>query len=399
MNGDCVHILLVEDDDGHVGLIRRAFKSRPEEVDLAVAGSLHEAQSHLDRRNPDLLLADLRLPDGSGTQLLPSEREKRDFPVIVMTSFGDEQAAVSAMKAGALDYVVKSNTTLGDMPRIVERALREWENICERKRAEAELARHRDHLEELVEERTSELARANQKLLLEIAERKKAEQALREERRFLKQMLDLQEQERKLVAYEIHDGLAQHLTGALLQLQTASQMEDRNNDKAKKLLETGLNLLSESVDEARRLIGGLRPPILDELGIVAAVEYLVCEQEKHMGPSIEFAHDVAVDTLSPLLKTSIFRIVQETLNNARRHSQSERVRVELSMVGENVQIEVRDWGVGFDPDGIAEDRHGLQGIRERARVLGGHATIDSKTAEGTRIVVQLPILESDVALD
>ncbi len=396
MSTDSVHILLVEDDAGHVGLIRRAFKSRPQPVDLTVAGSLREAQEYLDNQNPDLLVADLRLPDGSGTQLLPSEWDKRAFPVIVMTSYGDEQAAVNAMKAGALDYVVKSNTTLGDMPRIVERALREWEHISERKRAEAELAKHRDHLEEIVEERTSQLAKTNQTLLQEIADRKKAEQALREERRLLKQMLDLQEQERKLVAYEIHDGLAQHLTGALLQLQTASQMPDRNSEKANTLLETGMNLLSESVDEARRLIGGLRPPILDELGIVAAVEYLVCEQEKHIGPKIEFTHDPAMDSLSPMLKTSVFRIVQETINNARKHSQTETLRVELSLGDNNVRIEVRDWGIGFDPANIAKGHHGLQGIRERARVLGGHATIDSTPGQGTRIVVELPIIESEV---
>jgi len=117
----------------------------------------------------------------------------------------------------------------------------------------------------------------------------------------------------------------------------------------------------------------------------AALDYLVCEHEKRAGPKIKFGHDLAIDSLPPPLKTAVFRIVQETLNNAERHSRSDRVQVKLSLERNGVRIEVRDWGVGFDPESIRENRHGLQGIRERARVLTGSVAIDTTAGKGTRV--------------
>ena len=139
MDKQMIHILLVEDEDAHVKLVRRSFESHANLIRLTVAGSLKEARICLAESLPDLVIADLVLPDGRGIELLPAEDEERLFPLVVMTSYGDEQIAVEAMKAGALDYVVKSATTLADMPHIAERALREWSHIIERKKMEAEL--------------------------------------------------------------------------------------------------------------------------------------------------------------------------------------------------------------------------------------------------------------------
>ena len=266
-------------------------------------------------------------------------------------------------------------------------------DITDLKRTEEELTAHRDHLEELVQERTSELAKANQRLLEEIAERKRAEEAVEEERRLLRQLLDFQEQERRLVAYEIHDGLAQQLTGALLQFQAFGQLRDRSPDEAQKAFDDGLDLLRESVNEARRLISGFRPPVLDESGIITSIEYLICEQQKRDGPEIEFLHDIRADRLASPLETALFRIAQEALANACRHSTSDTVRVELTEQRGRVHLEVRDWGIGFNLEKVGKHSSGLQGIRERARLLGGRATIDVARNKGTRVAVDLPLLE------
>ena len=146
-----VNILLVEDDEGHAGLIRRAFQSRAPQVNLNTAATLQEARDYLAQSTPDLLIADLVLPDGLGTELLTADAPQHGFPAIVMTSFGNEQAAVDAMKAGALDYVVKSKATLGDMPRIAERTLEHWENLIRRKRAEAELRKSQAFLQTVID--------------------------------------------------------------------------------------------------------------------------------------------------------------------------------------------------------------------------------------------------------
>ena len=231
----------------------------------------------------------------------------------------------------------------------------------------------------------------------DVTERKAAEAALRKEQRFLRHLIDLQERERKLMAYEIHDGLAQQLTGALFKLQSLDAVREQQDfSSARKVLDDVQRLIRESADEARRLIGGLRPPILDEAGIVAAIEYLCAERRQSGQFQIEFAHQVQFHRLSAPLEVALFRVAQECLTNACRHSQSLSIRVELSRLENGVRLSVQDWGVGFDPHEVKGQRFGLRGIRERVRLLGGTADIDSAPGKGTTITVELPLAEGDI---
>lgn len=134
-----IRLLLVEDEEAHAVLIERTFQEQAPPVHLTVARNLFEARNHLHAFTPDLVITDIRLPDGSGIELLTQGIHRPPFPIIVMTSYGDENMAVEAMKAGALDYVVKSEATIIDMPHVTERALRQWHEITERQRAENEL--------------------------------------------------------------------------------------------------------------------------------------------------------------------------------------------------------------------------------------------------------------------
>ncbi len=142
-------ILLVDDDQDHIELVRRSFESRNEDTILSFARSLGEARENLKNSTPDLVIADLRLPDGDGTELLSGNGSEGALPVVILTGHGDEQAAVDAMKAGALDYVVKTTATLADMPRAAKRALREWNHIVERRRTEAELRKSEHRFRDL----------------------------------------------------------------------------------------------------------------------------------------------------------------------------------------------------------------------------------------------------------
>lgn len=139
------HILLVEDEEAHVELIRRAFESGNDSISLQVVRNLRQARASLKKSLPDLTIIDLLLPDGKGTELLHNGLPE-SHPIIIMTSHGDEQVAVEAIKSGALDYVVKSEATFADMPHIVNRALREWEHIRRRQRAEQALEQSRERL-------------------------------------------------------------------------------------------------------------------------------------------------------------------------------------------------------------------------------------------------------------
>ena len=138
-NHPACHVLLIEDDEGHAELIRRAFLKHKKEYRLTITGSLADARTIIDRDLPDLILADWLLPDGKGIEILPTDRDAITIPVIIITSHGNEELAVEMLKAGVVDYIVKSESSFKELPHIAERALRDWGNIVQRKRVEEAL--------------------------------------------------------------------------------------------------------------------------------------------------------------------------------------------------------------------------------------------------------------------
>ncbi len=125
-NNRRINLLLVEDSASSAAMIRDSLMKIPGELSLTVATSIAEANSWLDDNTPDLAIVDLNLPDGKGTVLLPFDKNRAHFPIIMMTAAGSEVEAVEAIKAGAVDYLVKTHEVIGDLPRVVERALRQW---------------------------------------------------------------------------------------------------------------------------------------------------------------------------------------------------------------------------------------------------------------------------------
>ena len=139
----------------------------------------------------------------------------------------------------------------------------------------------------------------------------------------------------------------------------------------------------------------MRPPILDDSGVVAAIAYLCSEHRQNDGPQIELVHDVNFNRLDPPLEVALFRIAQEGLTNACRYSQSPKIRVELSQFNNHVRLTVQDWGVGFDSLGVKGESFGLRGIHERVALLGGSASVNSTPGKGTTITAELPVIEAD----
>ncbi len=220
---------------------------------------------------------------------------------------------------------------------------------------------------------------------------KATEHALVHERNLLRRLLAIQERERQLISYEIHDALAQYLVSGLMHLQACQQ--HGGPPEMTRELEEGIRLVQSAAEESRRLIGGLRPPALDELGLAAAVESIVDDARADI-PDVAFAHDLPPDRLPESTETSVFRIVQEAIANARRHSLARRLRVDLAWIEDRIRIVVEDDGRGFDPAAIPEDRFGLEGIRQRSRLLGGEPRIASAPGTGTTIEVTIPVSQA-----
>lgn len=269
-------------------------------------------------------------------------------------------------------------------------------DITQQKRATDELAQHRDHLDDMVMQRTAELEKVNQHLRREIDVRMRAEEAILQEQRQLRRLLDTQERDRRLAAYEIHDGFIQPLAAAKMFFECQLRLlREQLDPAARDGFEQGLRLLNQSIDEARRLISLQRPMVLDDSGLLLAIDYLVAAVAKQGDMEIEYSRDVQFERLPAPLETAIFRIIQEGLANTQHYSQSDRVRLALIQREELVRVEIEDWGIGFDPSGVPESHFGLEGMRQRARLFGGHIAVDSAPGKGTRITVEMPVLNGD----
>jgi len=186
-------------------------------------------------------------------------------------------------------------------------------------------------------------------------------------------------------------------------LQLGNALADRTRDpeQAGTALKKGLDELAAAIAEARRVIEGLRPATLDDLGIVMTLRQFAEESHTACGCQLEFTASPPDLRLSPPVEITAFRIAQEAITNARKYSGTQRMRVALTLEDGALTVEVRDWGCGFDPHAVVEGRSfgdaqgrgvGLTGMRERARLLGGECIIESAPGAGTTVRATLPLL-------
>jgi signal transduction histidine kinase len=241
-------------------------------------------------------------------------------------------------------------------------------------------------LEHKVAERESELAGARGEL---------AEQAAQLQR-LLAATVRVQEEERARIAIDLHDGSNQLITGALFEIQAAREsLLGRRGKVTLAKLETAKDLLRQIEAENRRIIAGLRPPMLDTQGLIPAVKWLANNYRASHG--VEYALHVRGEPtrLAPNVETAIYRIVQETLSNVAAHAQAMHIEIRLDFAPAWLNVVVEDDGVGFDPEHVQRtmpEQLGLIGMRERAQRIGGRLEVRSLPGSGTRIVLDLPLL-------
>jgi signal transduction histidine kinase len=209
-------------------------------------------------------------------------------------------------------------------------------------------------------------------------------------------LLGTQEEERRRVAYEVHDGLAQVAVAAHQNLQAFARRHAPESEKGRRELDLILKQVRATVSDARRVIANLRPTALDDLGLAAALS-LEVDRLVEEGYRVNFEEYLGTERLPAEMEIALFRVAQEGLTNVRKHSGTQLVSIELRRLDGEVRLEIRDFGRGFDPTapeilgGGPGERVGLAGLRERVGMLGGELEIEGRPGAGTSIVATIPL--------
>ena len=239
----------------------------------------------------------------------------------------------------------------------------------------------------------------------DMTERKQIEMALKEsekqQRLLSSQVLQAQEDERKRIAQELHDGIGQYLNAIKYRVEhlILTHFDGERDPQSNSSFEKVIPVIQGAIEEIRRICMALRPSTLDDLGILATISWFCREfQTTYSGIRIKQKIQVEEQQIPALLKTVLFRIIQEALNNIGKHSQASQIRLNLAQKDHHLHLDIRDNGVGFDLkntfslDGFTRGM-GLAGMKERAKLSGGSLTILSQPGKGTRIQAAWPLGE------
>lgn len=358
-------ILVVEDTPASLELLAQLLVQAGYTVRPALEGrmALRSAQAS----PPDLILLDVRMPGIDGYEVcrrLKADERTRDVPVIFLSALREAGDKLKGFALGAVDYVAKPYQP---------------EEVLARVRTHIELRHLQSRLEERVGERTAQLQAAQASL-------HESQSRLQELAGFLQ---TVREEERSGIARELHDELGQALTALRIDL---GWLRDRCGQLAPPLVERtegAYALVERTIAALRRISEGLRPGMLDVLGLAAAIEHHVNQFHERTGIACTLAlSDEEFDIGEPLA-TAIFRVVQESLTNVARHAAATRVAISIDDDADEIRVGIEDDGCGFVTSG-ARKTFGLLGMQERVKILGGRIDIASQPGQGTRIAACLP---------
>ena len=225
-----------------------------------------------------------------------------------------------------------------------------------------------------------------------------------------KQLLGLkiikaQEEERQRVARDIHDGPAQMMSNVVLKAEICERLIDSDPDKARMELQNLKKIMRDSLQDVRKIIYNLRPMSLDDLGLVPTLQRYVLTFQEETGISVSFITKGSQPELKPVISLTVFRIVQEALNNVAKHAKANTVVMQLEFLDENLRLFVYDDGVGFDTARLNERNEdvssgfGLVSMRERIELLGGDMRISSEPGKGTRLNIIIPFTREEEVSD
>jgi signal transduction histidine kinase len=346
----CLRIVLIEDDEDDFLIIRDLLSGlTPMQFKLEWIKNYDAGLEAISNTPFDVCLLDYRLGNRDGLELLRKASAMGcKMPIILLTGDGSYEIDLQAMRMGAADYLPKNEISASILDRSIRYAITTW--------------RSKNELRELS----------------------------------LK-LLSIQEEERKRVASELHDSIGQTLSAIKLRVEMALEHINRGDYTiASSHLEQFIPILQRSIEETRNIYMGLRPLMLDSMGLFAALEWLRREcMQLYPQRHIELETGVTEEEIPERLKVNIFRIAQEALNNVAKHSKAEWVDISLSKNANGIDLVISDDGVGMDLDLILRTSTagslGLTGMRERAELTGGSFSIESSPGEGATIRACWPL--------
>ncbi|MGA2226714.1 MAG: response regulator [Syntrophobacteraceae bacterium] len=345
-----LRIIIIEDDEDDFFCIHNLLSEMTQMKFMPVWVSSYDTGLNAIFNNSfDVCLLDYRLGEHDGLEFLHEVRAKGcKIPIIFLTGAGNYEIDLQAMSMGAADYLLKNEISAS----ILERSIRYAVTI----------------------------SKSNNEL-----------------RSLSSKLLTIQEEERKRLAAELHDSIGQTLPAMKFRIEMVLKLRDEGDcSTALNHLEQFVPILQRSIEETRNIYMGLRPPMLDNVGLLATLEWLRQEcmklyPERH----IELEAGLAEEEVPESLKVNIFRIAQEALNNIAKHSKAEWVDISLLKNGGEIEFVVSDDGVGMNLDLIlqtsAAKSLGLISMRERTELTGGSFSIESVPGEGTTIRACWPI--------
>jgi PAS domain S-box-containing protein len=275
------------------------------------------------------------------------------------------------------------------------------QDMTGRHEKERTLTKEKERLELRVEQRTAVLARTNKELRSEIAERKRIEEqhkiSLQQLRALAARLQSVREEERTLIAREIHDELGQACTAIKMDLALIGRKATKRQDRLRAKVASAIQLVDNMIGSLRRIAFELRPRMLDNLGLAAAMEWQAQEFESRTGIRCSIRLPREGIALDAERSTAIFRIFQESLTNVVRHAQATRVQARLETSANQLVFQVHDNGRGFDLDEAWARRSlGLVGMRERAVLLNGEFQVEGAPGRGTTLTLRIPLPQATV---
>lgn len=378
-----------------------------EGLSITPCASLNELARRFSEQTDFILLTEEALVSSSLKAIQRTLRKQEpwsDIPIVLLASAG---ATPSRWTAGFVSKLADAaNISILERParvptiisvlRTAKRARNRQRQLqgllLQEKKSRLKLRSAHDQLEHRVKERTSELSRTNDELTWEIKERKRAERDLRN---LSAKVLTIQDEERRRIARDLHDGVGQTLIAALMAVSQVTSCPEPLPTACQAGLRDVEGLLQQVVQEVRTVSHLLHPPLLDESGLLSAIQWYAEGFSKRSGVQLKLEVDGRSQRFGRDVETGLFRIVQEALTNVHRHSAAKAVHIRIKSTGGGLTLSIQDDGKGIPSDAMRNTPHrshgvGLASMRERSALLGGTFNVESNS-RGTLILVSVPL--------